>query len=78
LHCPSTDTYYRPETFDALADLRERGKVAHSGVSVERVEEGLKAVEYPGVETVQIIFTPFRQRPADLFFREATHRPGVS
>jgi aryl-alcohol dehydrogenase-like predicted oxidoreductase len=74
LHCPPTDVYYRPETFDALRDLRERGKLDHYGVSVERVEEGLKAVEYPGVESVQIIFNPFRQRPRELFLREARER----
>jgi aryl-alcohol dehydrogenase-like predicted oxidoreductase len=74
LHCPPTDVYYQPETFDALADLRDAGKLAHYGVSVEKVEEGLKAIEYPGVETVQIIFNPFRQRPAELFFREARAR----
>jgi aryl-alcohol dehydrogenase-like predicted oxidoreductase len=59
LHCPPTDVYYQPETFAALADLRAAGKIDHDGVSVERVEEGLKAIEYPGVETVQIIFNPF-------------------
>jgi len=74
LHCPPTDVYYEPDVFDALADLRARGKVANYGVSVERVEEGLKAIEYPGVETVQIIFNPFRQRPAELFFEEAARR----
>ncbi|MFC7069855.1 aldo/keto reductase [Halobaculum lipolyticum] len=74
LHCPPTDVYYRSETFDALADLRARGKVADYGVSVERVEEALKAIEYPGVETVQLIFNPFRQRPAELFFEEAARR----
>jgi aryl-alcohol dehydrogenase-like predicted oxidoreductase len=74
LHCPPTDAYYQPGTFDALADLEARGKVANYGASVERVEEGLKAIEYPGVETVQIIFNPFRQRPAELFFREARKR----
>mgnify|MGYP002762554520 FL=1 len=74
LYCPPTDVYYRPEVFDALADLRARGKVADYGVSVERVEEALKAIEYPGVETVQLIFNPFRQRPADLFFEEAARR----
>ena len=71
LHCPPTDVYYDPATFEALADLRARGKVDHYGVSVERVEEGLKAIEYPGVETVQIIFNPFRQRPAERFFERA-------
>jgi aryl-alcohol dehydrogenase-like predicted oxidoreductase len=74
LHCPPTAVYYRPETFHALRDLREAGKIDQYGVSVERVEEGLKAIEYPGVESVQIIFNPFRQRPAELFFREARRR----
>jgi aryl-alcohol dehydrogenase-like predicted oxidoreductase len=74
LHCPPTAVYYRLETFEALADLRTAGKLDHYGVSVETVEEGLKAIEYPGVETVQIIFNPFRQRPAGLFFREAERR----
>ncbi|MFU1780097.1 aldo/keto reductase [Haloarcula japonica] len=74
LHCPPTDAYYQPETFDALARLRDEGKVAHCGVSVERVEEALKAIEYPEVETVQIIFNMFRQRPAERFFEEAKRR----
>jgi len=71
LHCPPTDVYYQPETFDALATLRAAGEIDHYGVSVERVEEALKAIEYPGVETVQIIFNPFRQRPRERFFRAA-------
>jgi len=74
LHCPPTDTYYQPETFEALETLGEEGRIDHYGVSVERVEEGLKAIEYPGVETVQIIFNPFRQRPREVFFREAERR----
>jgi len=74
LHCPPTDVYYRPETFEALETFKEEGRIEGYGVSVERVEEGLKAVEYPGVETVQIIFNPFRQRPRQTFFREAAAR----
>jgi len=74
LHCPPTAVYYRPEVFEALEDLKAQGLVNHYGVSVEKVEEGLKAIEYPGVETVQIIFNMFRQRPARLFFREAKRR----
>ncbi|ELZ45689.1 aldo/keto reductase [Halorubrum californiense DSM 19288] len=74
LHCPPTDVYYRPETFDTLETLADEGRLANYGVSVERVEEGLKAIEYPGVETVQIIFNPFRQRPAERFLDEAAAR----
>jgi aryl-alcohol dehydrogenase-like predicted oxidoreductase len=68
LHCPPTDVYYQPDLFEALDGLRDKGKVRHYGVSVERVEEAMKAIEYPGVEVVQIIFNMFRQRPAERFF----------
>ena len=74
LHCPPTEVYYFPELFGALDRLVEQGKIRHYGVSVEKVEEALKAIEYPHVETVQIIFNIFRQRPADLFFPEAKRR----
>jgi aryl-alcohol dehydrogenase-like predicted oxidoreductase len=74
LHCPPTDTYYRPETFAAMDDLVKAGKIQHYGVSVERVEEGLKALEFPNVESVQIIFNMFRQRPAERFLAEAARR----
>ncbi len=74
LHCPPTDVYYRPEVFEALDQLVKQGKIRHYGVSVERVEEALKAIEYPNVQTVQIIFNIFRQRPASLLFTEAKRR----
>lgn len=74
LHCPPTEVHYRPEVFDCLDELVRAGKIRFYGVSVEKVEEGLKALEYPGVQSVQIIFNIFRQRPADLFFSEAHRR----
>ena len=74
LHCPPTDVYYRPEMFEALDGLVKAGKIRCYGVSVERVEEALKAIEYPNVQTVQIIFNCFRQRPAGLFFEQALKR----
>ena len=63
-----------PEVFGVLDDLVEAGKIRFYGVSVEKVEEALKAIEYPGVQSVQFIFNMFRQRPADLFFTEAKRR----
>ncbi len=71
LHCPPTEVYYRPEIFNEFDKLIEEGKILKLGVSVEKVEEALKAIEYPNVDTVQIIFNIFRQRPAELFFQEA-------
>ena len=74
LHCPPTDLYYRPEVFDLLDDLVRAGKIRNYGVSVERVEEALKAIEFPGVVSVQIIFNIFRLRPVDVFFDLAKRR----
>jgi len=74
LHCPPTEVYYMPEVFDVLDDLVKDGKLRYYGVSVEKVEEALKAIEYPNVQTVQIIFNMFRQRPLDLFLGEAQRR----
>jgi aryl-alcohol dehydrogenase-like predicted oxidoreductase len=74
LHCPPTNVYYMPETFGVLDDLVQQGKLRYYGVSVEKVEEALKAMEFPNVQTVQIVFNIFRQRPQELFFSEAKRR----
>ncbi|MCJ8239581.1 aldo/keto reductase [Peteryoungia algae] len=74
LHCPPTEVYYRQDMFEGLEEIRKAGKIKHYGVSVEKVEEALKAIEYPGVASVQIIFNMFRQRAASLFFQEAKRR----
>jgi aryl-alcohol dehydrogenase-like predicted oxidoreductase len=68
LHCAPTETYERPEIFELFANLKQEGKIRHFGVSVERVEEALRAIQYDNVATVQIIFNMFRQRPAEEFF----------
>ena len=71
LHCPPTEVYYRPEIFELFDRLKDEGKIKNLGVSIEKIEEGLKAIEYPNVKTVQIIFNMFRQRPLELFFEQA-------
>ena len=74
LHCPPTEVFYKPELFGALDELVAAGKLRYYGVSVEKVEEALKAIAFPNVQTVQIIFNMFRHRPAELFFSEAQRR----
>ena len=74
LHCPPTEVYYSPEVFGILDDLVQAGKLRYYGVSVEKVEQALKAIEFPNVQSVQIIFNIFRQRPAELFFAGAQKR----
>ncbi len=74
LHCPPIDIYYRPEVFGVMDDLVAQGKLRHYGVSVEKVEEAMKAIEYPNVKTVQLIFNMFRHRPAELLFSQARKR----
>ena len=74
IHCPPTEVFYRPEVFGIFDDFVLEGKVRSYGVSVERIDEALKSLEYPGVQTVQVIFNIFRQRPAEIFFGEASRR----
>lgn len=74
LHCPPTEVYGRAEVFEALDLLVEAGKIRHYGVSVEKIEEARRAIEYPGVQSVQIVFNLFRQRPAGELFAEAERR----
>jgi len=74
LHCPPTEVYYMPEVFGVLDEMVKAGKIRYYGVSVEKVEEALKAIEFPQVQSVQIIYNIFRQRPAELFFPEAQRR----
>jgi aryl-alcohol dehydrogenase-like predicted oxidoreductase len=74
LHCPPTALYEHSEVFEILDDLVQAGKIRYYGVSVEKVEEALRAIQHPHVQTVQIIFNCFRQRPAETFFAEAKQR----
>jgi aryl-alcohol dehydrogenase-like predicted oxidoreductase len=74
LHSPPWETYYLPEVHEACSTLVQEGLVRAYGVSVEKVEEGLKAIEYDGVATIQLIFNLLRQRPAELFFKQARRR----
>ena len=67
LHCPPTEVYYMPEVFGILDDFVKAGKLRHYGVSVQKVEEALKTIEFPNVQSVQIIFNIFRRRPANCF-----------
>jgi aryl-alcohol dehydrogenase-like predicted oxidoreductase len=71
LHCPPTQVYYMPEVFEVFDRMKEEGKILNLGVSVEKVEEAIKSLEYPNVTSIQIIFNMFRQRPAERLFRLA-------
>jgi aryl-alcohol dehydrogenase-like predicted oxidoreductase len=70
LHCPPSEVYYRPEIFELFDRLKDEGKILNLGISVEKVEEALKGIEFDNVTTVQIIFNTFRQRPSELFFEQ--------
>ena len=74
IHCPPTEVYYRPEIFEEFDKMITEGKIAKLGVSVEKVEEALKAIEYDIVDTIQIIYNIFRQRPNELFFERALQK----
>ncbi len=71
LHCPPTEVLYRPEIFELFDRLKDEGKIMNLGVSVEKIEEGLKAIEFDNVCSLQLIFNIFRQRPTELLFEQA-------
>jgi len=71
LHCPPTDLYDDPYVFNLMDDFKKQGKIKHYGVSIEKIEEGLKAMQYPGVEAIEVIFNMFRLRPAQELFEKA-------
>ena len=74
LHCPPSEAYEMPELFGILDDLVSAGKVRYYGVSVEKVDDALRAIEYDGVQSVQIIFNMFRLKPSERFFAAARAR----
>jgi len=74
LHCPPTDVYYMPQVFEIMDTLKSEGKIKHYGVSVERIEEGMKALDYEGVEAIEIIFNMFRLKPQEYFFSRAKEK----
>ena len=71
LHCPPTDLYEHPEVFAVLDQIKAEGKIKHYGVSIEKVEEGIKAMQYPGVAAIEVIFNMFRLKPAEELFELA-------
>lgn len=68
LHCPPGEVYDSAELFGELDDLVREGKLRYYGVSVETIDEAMRAIRHPNVQSVQIIFNMFRQRPAEEFF----------
>ncbi|SHN01995.1 Predicted oxidoreductase [Cyclobacterium lianum] len=74
LHCPPTEVYGRPEIFGLFDDLKKEGKIKNMGVSVEKVQEAMMALDYENVMTVQIIFNMFRLKPSEEFFPYAVQK----
>ncbi|MCV9387550.1 aldo/keto reductase [Reichenbachiella ulvae] len=74
LHCPPTQVFYRSEIFEEFEKLKQEGKILNLGVSVEKIEEAMKAIEFDNVTTVQIIYNMFRQRPQEEFFQKAVKK----
>lgn len=73
LHCPPSEVYENKEVFDTLESLKQAGRIAGYGVSIEKVSEGLKAMEY-GISAIEVIFNMFRLKPLDLLFKKALEK----
>lgn len=71
IHCPPHEIIRRGDVFEVLDKLQQEGKIRMYGVSVETVDEGLTALQYPGVRALQVIFNVFRQKPLEELFPKA-------
>ncbi|MDN4471942.1 aldo/keto reductase [Demequina zhanjiangensis] len=74
LHCPPSAVFHDPQTFEDLRTLKQEGRIADFGVSVELVEDALHVIGEDDLASVQIIFNIFRRKPAEHFLREATEK----
>jgi len=74
LHCPPSEISSKKETYEMMDESVKKGKIAYYGVSVEKVSEAMDAIQFPNVKSIQIIFNIFRQKPAEIFFKEAAKR----
>ena len=74
LHCPPSEICPKKETYEMMDEIVKKGKIANYGVSVEKVSEAMDAIQFPNVKSIQIIFNIFRQKPAEIFFKEAAKK----
>ncbi|WP_297523371.1 aldo/keto reductase [uncultured Clostridium sp.] len=73
LHCPPSEVYENGELFEVLDRIKAEGKIKNYGVSVEKVSEAIKALDY-NISAVEIIFNMFRLKPSKEFFKLAKEK----
>lgn len=73
LHCPPTPIFSNKEFFACLDKMKAEGIIRHYGVSIERIDEGLAALEHD-ISAIEVIFNMYRQRPAEELFKKAAEK----
>ena len=74
LHCPPKELCSKRELYEMMDEFKKIGKIAHYGVSVFNLSEAMSAVKFPNVKSIQLVFNIFRQKPSEIFFKEAKKR----
>ena len=74
LHCPPIEICSNKETYEMMDEIVKKGKIAYYGVSVYKLSEAIEAIKFPNVKSIQLVFNIFRQKPAEIFFKEATKK----
>lgn len=62
LHCIPTKILKEGDIFNWLRTLKQEGKIAHFGASVESVEQGHICLKQEELQSLQVIFNIFRQK----------------
>ncbi|MEE8349683.1 MAG: aldo/keto reductase [Acidobacteriota bacterium] len=70
LHVWSPSWIQDNQWFETLSELREQGKIAHFGISVNdhQPETAEELVQSGRIDTIQVIYNIFEQAPADRLF----------
>jgi aryl-alcohol dehydrogenase-like predicted oxidoreductase len=71
LHCVPPHVLQEGKVFTWLRQLKSEGLIKHFGASVESMEEARTCLQHPDLDSLQIIFNVFRQKPIDELFEQA-------
>lgn len=68
LHNPSPEVMQRGEIFERLDRFKQEGKIRFYGVSLEKTEDGLVAIQTGKPDTLQVVYNILHQDPEERLF----------
>lgn len=63
LHNPSLKLIKNGEIFEVMRELKQSGKIRYIGITIDDAVEGIEAIKWEGVDTIQVVYNLFEQEP---------------